>query len=182
MFKPNRVLLIITFLCAITLAFVYEITLPLIEKQQKSLLESSLKNILKAHSYKKELAQQPYYTACDEKGDIVGWCLPVSTRGYSGQIRLLVGVANDGKITGIEVLEHNETPGLGSKIKDIGYKQTEPEFLRQFKGKTAGELVFVKSRQMRGVQAISQATISSKAVTEGVKKSIEEFFLSKDKK
>jgi electron transport complex protein RnfG len=78
----------------------------------------------------------------------------VASTGYGGPIVLLVGVdTKEGKITGLKVLEHQETPGLGSNVAEAG-------FLSQFLGKSL-ESPF---RVGEDVQAVSGATISSRAV------------------
>lgn len=182
MLKLSGVLLIVALGCALTLAVIYGKTAPLIEKQKQVLLENSLRSILKAHSYKEQNDIAPsYYTAYDEAGNVVGWCLQLASQGYAGKIQLLVGVDMERRITGIKVLEQKETPGLGSKINELEYRQTEPAFLKQFKNKKADELILVKGKTEKNIQAVTGATISSKAVTEGVRKGLEGFFKEKSR-
>jgi electron transport complex protein RnfG len=87
-------------------------------------------------------------------GERQGLVFKVASTGYGGPIVLLVGVdTKEGKITGLKVLEHQETPGLGSNVAEAG-------FLSQFLGKSL-ESPF---RVGEDVQAVSGATISSRAV------------------
>ena len=76
--------------------------------------------------------------------------------GYAGNITLLVGVSNEGTVTGLVVRELSETPGLGANAL------TDTEFLSQFLG-TSGE-----AQVGENIDAITGATVSSKAVTKAV--------------
>ncbi len=86
-----------------------------------------------------------------KNGGICGYSATVSPSGFGGPIELMVGISSDGKVVGVDVVSMSETPGLGSKTGNS-------DFLSQFIG-AAGEVK---------VDAISGATISSKAVAEGV--------------
>jgi electron transport complex protein RnfG len=79
-----------------------------------------------------------------------------SDQGYSSVIEVMSGMLIDGTVTAIKVLSHNETPGLGSKV-------AEKEFAIQFKG----------AKNLDNVQAVTGATISSRAIIDSVKKRIE---------
>ena len=87
-------------------------------------------------------------------------------KGYSSFIKLLVAVDADMKVTGIDVLGHGETPGLGDQITNDWFKD-------RFKGKGIDNLVVVKGETQTDIQAISGATISSRGVTRGVKEAVE---------
>ena len=77
----------------------------------------------------------------------VGYIFMLTTSGYGGDIKILCGIAPDGKIINTKTLQQTETKGLGSKI-------TDDAFAAQFPGKDAS---------LSGVDAISGATISSRA-------------------
>jgi len=98
-------------------------------------------------------------------GNIVGYTVKIApSNGYSGPIEMLTGISTDGVVQAIEILKQNETPGLGAKA-------TEPEFKDQYKDKSAlEEIIVVKSipaADSNEIQAITGATITSKAVTDG---------------
>ncbi|MBV6644891.1 MAG: RnfABCDGE type electron transport complex subunit G [Cyclobacteriaceae bacterium] len=97
----------------------------------------------------------------------------VSSKGYSGDIQLMVGVDSLGIVEGIEVLAHRETPGLGSKIKD-------KSFIKQFIGKSLGSFDFRVKQDGGDVDAISGATISSRAFGEAVREACQAFKDQKD--
>lgn len=128
MFRLSSALLIVALCCALTLAVIYHNAAPRIEEQKKMLLERSLNSVLSADRYEKYENGMVYFEAYDKEGIVVGWCLSLSGKGYVGDINLLVGLNSDKKITGVKVLEHKETPGLGSQISEVKYKQTDQLF------------------------------------------------------
>lgn len=99
-------------------------------------------------------------------GQAIGYVVSSSARGYSSYIQLLVAVDPEYKVTGIEVMGLGETPGLGDRVLEDWFKD-------QFKGKGVDNLVVVKHETDTDIQAISGATISSRAVTKGVKDAVE---------
>lgn len=105
------------------------------------------------------------YRVKDNSGEICGWATPAEGRGFQDRIRLMVGLSNDGlQVTGLTVLESNETPGLGDRI-------LQPEFRKQFVGKST-QHPFTRFRPGESaaapVDAITGATISSEAVIDAV--------------
>ncbi|BBF44485.1 electron transport complex protein RnfG [Lachnospiraceae bacterium KM106-2] len=96
-----------------------------------------------------------------------GYVMSVTcSEAFDGDIKISVGIAADGTVQGMEVLESTETAGLGQKA-------SEPEFKDQFKGKKADSLEVTKdSPSDTQIQAISGATITSKAVTKAVNAAI----------
>ena len=92
---------------------------------------------------------------------VIGYIFTVTTKeGYGGEITLAVGVDMEGKFTGYEVLAIDETPGLGMKA-------TEDGFRNQFAGKDASGISWTKTGASKAneIDAISGATITTKAVT-----------------
>jgi len=98
-------------------------------------------------------------------GKIFGYAVEsVSAKGYSGNIKILVGAGVDGKVLGIEVISHAETPGLGNKIQDKSWRDS-------FIGKTAESNITVK-KDGGEIDSFSGATISPRAVCEAVKNAL----------
>ncbi|MBU1043717.1 MAG: RnfABCDGE type electron transport complex subunit G [Candidatus Omnitrophica bacterium] len=182
MFRLSMSLFAVALICALTLALIYQKTSPVIEQQKQMLLERSLQSVLPADSYQKQEGEILYYEAKNAQNNLIGWALPLSGKGYGGNIQLLVGVDTKENITGVQVLEHSETPGLGSKINEIEYKQTEAKFLKQFKDKNIQDIVLIKGKTDKNIQAITGATISSKAVVDGVRQGVDAFLKSKQEK
>ena len=100
-----------------------------------------------------------YYKAFDGQDKTIGFVFKAGGKGYSSVIQTLVGIDSDGKISAIKVLAQTETPGLGVRI-------TEKKFTDQFRGQN--------SLNLSAVQAISGATISSRAVMNSVVKKAQE--------
>lgn len=111
---------------------------------------------------KKEFAEVPVYRAIagDIEPPVLGVAVKGWGRGYAGPVEVIVGIDSKGIITEIEILNHRETPGLGTRI-------AENFFLNKFKGKQLGDEIKIK-RDGGDIDAITGATISSRAVSEGV--------------
>ena len=91
-----------------------------------------------------------------------------SGRGYGGDIRVMVGVQADQTVRQIRILSHQETPGLGSKIAD-------PAFKDQFKSRSAVGTKWAVKKDGGDIDAVTGATISSRAVTEAVRRGLEAY-------
>jgi len=99
-----------------------------------------------------------------KNGEIVGYAVNTYTsKGFSGNISLMAGFKTDGTILSITVLDHKETPGLGTKM-------TEPEFKEQFTGKNPAEFTLKVKKDGGPVDAITAATISSRAFCDAVQR------------
>lgn len=103
-------------------------------------------------------------TALDASGNAMGYIFNVTTgKGYGGDIQLTVGIQTDGTVCGYSVLSISETAGLGMKAKD------DPDWGTQFADKQVESFNVVKdgsgSADDSKIDAISGATITSKAVT-----------------
>ena len=98
-------------------------------------------------------------------GALAGAAIPAaSPNGYGGPVEILLGVNTAGAIQGIEVLKQTETPGLGSKM-------TAPAFIAQFLGKPL-EGTWKVARDGGAIDAISGATISSRALCDAVSQAL----------
>ena len=93
----------------------------------------------------------------------VGYIITVAAGGYGGDVKIILGVTPDGKVIQTKVLEHSETKGLGSKI-------TEPHYANQYIG--------IDKNNLDGVDAISGASISSRAYIRAVTDALEAFELA----
>lgn len=171
--KTTLILFLITSVSALLLAFVNEKTAPLIEqnasiKQSNALKavmpdaadfeEVNIDNTLKdtASEYKCEINN--VYLAKNSSGEKVGVCSILTTSGYDSGLQIAVGVDGDMKVTDIQIIASNETPGLGQNA-------SKSEFKDQYKGKGA-ELSVVKSGANENqINAISGATLTSNGVT-----------------
>lgn len=98
-------------------------------------------------------------SSVDQSFPAVGYAFMTDGKGYGGKIGILVGLETSRALRGIRVISHQETPGLGAKITDTG-------FLDQFVGLVPAQLAL--ARDGGAVDAITGATISSRAVAEGI--------------
>lgn len=164
--------------CAVAtglLAGVNLLTAPAISRQAQAELQASLADVLPEAARFEAAADGDYYNAVDANGAFVGAAFVCVKKGYASDIRTLVGMRSDGTITAIKILSQNETPGLGTRINEVKDDFTlfdllrgktraassSPWFLEQFRGKNAAGL--------EGVQTITGATISSRAVIDSVR-------------
>jgi len=167
--KLSLILLLIASLSGLILSLVYSFTNPKILENAKKEEIKSLKIImpeLKSFTFKKD-----YYLiySDNEKKHLIGYIFKTSGKGYGGKVYCNVGINLEGKITGIVVTAHTETPGLGSKITEVKKGEQEPFHLKQYKGKTQNEM------NLDVIQAITGATISTKAVLTCAKQAFEKF-------
>jgi len=188
----------ITVITGIILGFVHEVTLPAITRnnalaRQKAFtkaypeaeqfleteeLESFAltegDSLLTEIGYKNIVVQE-IRIAADEAGNQLGYVAVVSTsEGYGGNITLLIGYSNEGVVKGMDIMEINETPGLGTKAG-------EDPFISQFAYKNVIEFVYTKMGAVADneIDAISGATITTKAVVDAANAGIK-FILSVD--
>ncbi|NLP58869.1 RnfABCDGE type electron transport complex subunit G [Lutibacter sp. B1] len=96
-----------------------------------------------------------------------------SEKGFSGLVKIMVGFKPDGAIQNIVVLEQKETPGLGTKMKD-------EKFLQQFRGKNPSTFNLKVMKDGGEVDALTGATISSRAFTEATQMAYDEFVKNTD--
>ena len=163
--KLGFVLMIFCIVSAGALAYVYIFTQPKIELNGKKAFENSLTSVLPdAKSFNViKIGSKEAYQGLSGK-DIVGTVFFASPRGYSSNINMLVGIDSNAKISGIKIVSQNETPGLGTNT-------TKKSFLDQFLGKMAGDQIEAK----KDIDAITGATISSRAVCRGVREALNDF-------
>ncbi len=100
-------------------------------------------------------------------GQMVGLAYASSGMGYGGEIGVMVAFDKDGKLSGIGIMTHSETPGLGARIQ-------EPGFTEQFRGLDTKEGVRLSQDGGR-INGISGASLSSKGVASAVDKAAELF-------
>jgi electron transport complex protein RnfG len=100
-----------------------------------------------------------------EGGNIIAFAYDSSASGYNGPIGVMVGLDMEGKITGIAIMTHAETPGLGARV-------VEPEFTKQFKGMTLTDDLNVSAAGGK-IDGVSGATYSTKGVVDAVRKALE---------
>ena len=180
MFKLGLNLLIISAIAALLLALTNSVTASTIAQRNEQENAEAIKLVLEsAQDFEqvkdvktdnsKGVKVSEIYEAKDASGNTVGYTLKVLPSGYGGTIELMVGIDSaNGQVSGINVVSNSETAGLGAKA-------TDPEFSDQYKGKPLEELSVLKNGTPGDteIKAISGATITSTAVTNGVDAAIE---------
>lgn len=165
-----RLILVLTVIALISggvLAETYRFANPRIEENRKMEMEKAIIEVLPGCARFEETVVdgKKIYKGLNNEGHEVGLAFVAEAGGFQGVIRMMVGVdLAAGKMTGIKILEHLETPGLGARI-------SEAWFQGQFKGKSL-EDKFVPGED---VDAITGATVSSRAVSEGLRRNLDDF-------
>jgi electron transport complex protein RnfG len=162
---------------ALSVGAAYTITKEPIRLSQIARLEAAIKMVLphferleEAEIREVDGGELTFYRAFDENDELVGTAIATfSNRGFSGQIRLMVGLLPDGTIHNIEVLGHSETPGLGDKIEHR--KSTWPQ---QFQGQNPATFDLRVRKDGGDVDAITAATISARAYSDAVQRAFNE--------
>lgn len=181
MFKDTGILLVITLVAGLLLGLVYQITKePIALQKEKAKQEACMEVFADASSFAEVEAVQPdvqewaaagfsqetideVMEAQDASGAVLGYVITVTTKeGYGGDIRFTVGITKDGTVNGIAILEIAETAGLGMRAEEV--------LVPQFANKKVEQFEYTKSGAISDSQidAISGATITTNAVTNGV--------------
>lgn len=168
-FRLGAILFVICAVASLMLSLTNNITAPVIEQRNIQANNESRQEVLQVaeefsevKDVKGDLIEEVYQGT--KGGEVVGYTIKTTPKGYGGKVEVMVGISNDGKISGVKIGNHTETPGLGSKSED-------PSFKDQYNGKsTKTPLNVVKGNASNenDIVAISGATITSKAVTAGV--------------
>lgn len=164
-------LLLISAVMAAALGFVYGVTKGPIEQVIKNKEIQAVRDVLPAFDNDptkdvKTIDGLKFYLAT-KAGQPVGCAVKTFTeKGYSGRFDLMVGLKADGTINQIVVLDQKETPGLGTKMKDAKFKDP---FMSLNIAALPGQQLKVK-KDGGTIDAISAATITSRAFCDGVQK------------
>ena len=168
---PNMflVLTLIAVISAVALAFTFVRTKPILEQQAIEAQTRAVASVLPEFDNDPtgERFTVDAYPGLElfpatRSGESVGVAVRTfSSNGYGGEMRLMVGFDLQGAITGTAVLSHAETPGLGAKI-------TEDDFQTQFRGLNPAHGPFAVVKDGGAIDAITAATISSRAFSEAV--------------
>lgn len=142
---PTVALLIICLVVTAALAFTYGITAPTIQKNLEAMEKKAAEEVL---------------------GDIPGVALKTQIKSYGGKLELMVGISEAGEITGVKILTHQDTPGLGTQ-------PMKSEYLEQYIGLTTLPADHIDDDE--SIDAITGATISSNAIYNGVKLALDDF-------
>ncbi len=167
------VLLSISLIASFSLGAVYNLTKEPIAKAQQAKKEAAIKQVVPEFDQLEPVSVTPddggdplTINKAMKNGEVVGYAVETYTdKGFSGRILLMVGFLPDGSIVNTAVLKHTETPGLGDKMDAA--KSAFPE---QFKSKNPENYKLKVKKDGGEVDAITAATITSRAFCDGVQR------------
>lgn len=181
MIKDALILFAITLAAGLLLGFVYDVTKePIAEQKAKAKAEACRNVFAEAESFEAMMEEDgptAYFMAgpdvrmdidevmraLDGSGQLLGYVITVTDHeGYGGDIQFSMGVTLDGTLNGISLLSISETAGLGMKAGDV--------LVPQFENKQVESFTYTKSGSTDDseIDAISGATITTKAIVNGV--------------
>lgn len=188
MFKEAGILFLITLISGLALGFVYEVTADARAYQKELKIQKTCKEAFaeaetfeeigvvasEAVAFKASengVSFDTLYQAKNAQGNVIGYIVSViSSEGYGGNIGLYVGIQMDGTIKGVSILEINETVGLGMEAGKV--------LAPQYEGKNVKEFLYTKTgaKEANEVDAISGATITTKAINNAVNMALNMFW------
>lgn len=151
----------------IIIAAVFYVTNPVAEKNKEVLKEKSMRNLVsQAETFVPVEGQHEWYKAMKDN-KVIAYVVTEEGKGFGGVIKIMTAVFPDGKILNYDIISHNETPGLGDKANEDGFR-------KRIVGKKSENLVVVKDKSEGKVDAMTGATITSRAVVNILKKAADE--------
>jgi len=187
--RSGLTLAIIAAICTALVAITYSATRERIAANERAWLEQSLTPALSGLFFDSAVTESPItipaphglpgsrdaviYRVYSADQPVAALFVVSARDGYAGAIRLLVGVGTDGVVTGVHVLSHRETPGLGDRIE-----RTKSDWLDRFSGRSLGDPSAGewKIRPDGGdFDQITGASVTSRAVVKAVRQTLEYF-------
>ncbi len=188
MIKNALILFAITLVAGVLLGLVYQVTKDPIAYQEKLAQDAANQSVFATASTFNDLeldetkatdavsefagvTLESVKAAVDNAGKTLGYVIQIKSKGYGDFITYTVGITNEGNVNGISIISIAETPGLGMNADKV--------IVPQFVDKTAQQFTVVKNGQLSDensqIEAISGATITSKAITNGVNAAVKYF-------
>lgn len=177
-------LIVITLIAGFLLGYVNQITIAPKAKVKAEQKIKALQAVLPA--FDNDLVKDVVWIKTNQEKDsvevfpafkdkkLVGYAITgTSEKGFGGTVKTMIGYLPDGSINNIVVLEQKETPGLGTKMK-------EPKFIQQFLGKNPESFVLKVKKDGGQVDALTGATISSRAFCETLQSSYENMKINQE--
>lgn len=175
------VLVLVAGLSALILGAVYKLTEGPIQKAKDNRELEAIKEVVYGDFSNNPFAERHLIPTADGKGkvelfparnadgNITSVAIKTySNNGFGGKIELMVGYFVDGTVNKYKVIDYKETPGLGTKV-------SEPKFSDQFSGINPGKHVFKVKQDGGDIDAVTAATISSRAVIDAIQRGYDAF-------
>jgi len=173
-FQLAGILTLISVLSGWALSYTYTITKPIIEVKRYEKKVAAIAQVLPPFNNQpeKEAVKIPngqgeaveFYVGRKD-GAPTGVAFRGTAVGYGGKISLMIGVTPDGKVYGLQVLDQNETPGLGNKA-------TQESYTKQFLGKELSSSRWEVKKAGGDFDQVTAATVSSRAITKGIREGL----------
>ncbi len=188
--KLGLAMIVVTFFAGFVLDYVYRTTKPRIDMIKAAEEEKARIDVMPDADAFRELLLDPdagatkiidgvaenLYWAAEKNGDLIGYVIKVYCYGYDASpIVVMLGLRQDAAVEGIKVIAQAETPGLGARCQETEKRDGVPVvwFAEQYKDLSAGTIDVVKKTVGDGensISAITGATVTSKAITDGINK------------
>jgi len=184
--RSGVTLAVIAAFCTALVALTYQLTAERILKNEQEWLERSLQPALSGLFYdsgvteSKILVPPPHelpgseaaiiYRVFAEQAPVAALFVVSARDGYAGPIRILIGVDMDGVVTGVHVLEHRETPGLGDRVES-----TKSDWVMQFNGRSLINPVvggWAIKRDGGQYDQLTGASVTPRAIIKAVKETL----------
>ena len=163
---PTVSLFLICLVVTALLAVTNNVTADKIAANEEQSKQESMQNVCPGVARFETVVEDVMYLGIDENGDPVGYAISTAAQGYGGQVKVMTGIDLEGTIIGVDVYYNDdETPGLGKNTSNESFRD-------QYKGLSVDEEIIVSkdstSDDDQTVDAVTSATISSRAVTKAV--------------
>ena len=171
-FKAIIVLTVVCLVISAALALTNHITKDKIAEMEKASASAAMEALIKNAEYEladltdiKGLEDAEIYVATSNN-ETLGYIITTAAKGYGGDVTVMTAISTDKKVIGVNILSAaDETPGLGQNA-------TKPEFYNQFLNKTLGVTVVKNGAKDNEINAVTGATITSRAVTTAVNEAL----------
>ncbi|MFQ5427522.1 MAG: RnfABCDGE type electron transport complex subunit G [Thermodesulfobacteriota bacterium] len=177
--KSVKMIVTLTVLGAVAgiiLSFVFKMADPLIQINKEKELRAAIFTVLTEAKDYRTLEKEhkdgvaTIYVGLDNNSSPIGLAFKADGNGYQGNVGVMVGLDLDyAKLKGIEILDQVETPGLGDRIREESFKE---QFIGLEVSPQIEYIKYVKPEKPNQIQAITGATISSKAVVNNINKAV----------
>jgi electron transport complex protein RnfG len=191
----GAILAVLAAICTALVAITHSTTAPRIAANAQAYLEQSLQPVLEGLEYDGKLSEStviiepPHelpggepitvYRVYADGAPVAALFIVTAKDGFTGPIKLLVGIAADGEISGVRVLEHRETPGLGDLIES-----SKSDWIEQFRKRSLAdpdrELWSIK-RDGGVYDQLTGASITPRSVIKAIKATLLYFEANRDK-
>jgi electron transport complex protein RnfG len=173
-FRLVGTLTLISMISAGALSYTFRLTQPVIEANRLQKKLAAIASVLPPFDNQPDQdsiiipnskGERVEFYLAQKDGKPVGVAFQSMIQGYSSKIAIMMGVTPDGKIYGIDILNQNETPGLGNKVAN-------ESFTRQFDGKGLSSVRWDVKKYNGDFDQVTAATVSSRTVIRGIKEGL----------